>query len=464
MIEAATGEAADSALEHAEAALKKKQHSDTSCDDTQIGMLDVENPSTGQKSFVQLNRVPVSSESAVMAMLSAPRKVLGENHEYITTCEPIPCLKSNLEAFMDPGEKVPIPEKIEIPVYRSFGCNIDAQVDAEHVLPDVVLEEGVCVSNTDGSVVMTLRTADVAETDEAIDSQIKSGKYRDRSDYFNTMRKAAWNEFERACKANKVDMKALFACTGEVDECGVDMVAIEAQCQFMENFYPFLLPGSDIIVLIPPIKDGKVKMDTAFSLKLQYPKRPDHVWLPSLHHNDVSMDCNTYIQDENYFIYTNDLISLNVPGTNTGMSMDIRLHQTHEFMPDHDHAKWLDMFRVGDDDIEYDYEAWKRACALFQSKRHEAMKEKLESDNVLGGFKLCHGGFNYRGVMTNLIGSEIPKDCNHAKVCTFAQMRGSGHTRCLRELMKKHTLDKESKKRQHDGDASDIQPAAKRPS
>lgn len=436
------------------------QHSDISCDGTQIGLLDVEDPATGAKSFVQLARVPILSKTSVIAMLSARREDIGENHEYIVPCKPIPCLQSNLEAFMDPGDKVTIPIKPQI--YRGGLDSTLASGNAdEYVLPDIVLEEGKCVKYADGSVVMTLRTACLAETAKAIDAQIKAGKYRDRSDYLTAMKKAAWAEFERACKANKVDMKALFACTGEVDECGFDMVAIEAQCQFMENFYPCLLPGSDILVLLPPIKDGKAKMDAAFSLKLQYPKRPDHVWLPGLHHNDTSMKGDTYTQYENHFIYTNTRMSLAVLDPKTGIFRDIRLHQAHEFLPDHGHVKWSSLHCVDDDVVVYDYEAWTRGCTPFQSKRHEAMNEKLEADNVLGGLKLCHGGFNSYGVMTNLIGSEIPKECNNAKVCEFAPIGGSAHTRQIRELMKKRKLDKESKKRKLDGDASDVEPTSK---
>ena len=407
--EEATEEAARSA--HAAAETKLSQHADVSCDGTQVGIFHMKDDS-----YVQVNRIPITSSSAVMAMVSAPRFVLGDDHEYIQPCESLPCLQAELAAAMDPGAYVPIPEYTEVPVYRSLACT---NTTPTYVLPEIELEPGVCVANADGSKIMTLRTADVAEPDENVQAQIDAGKYRDKTDYLIAMKNATWKEFARGCAANDVDVKALFEC--EKDASGKDMVAPEAIVTFMDNFYPCLLPGSDIIVLLPPIVDGKAVMNTAFNLLLTYPTRPQCVWLPGLHHNDADVEGDDYTQEENYFIWTNARFALKIPNMKTDI---IRVCESHEFLP---FVPTVYAWGRTEQDC-YDYDAWGMACARFQEKRHKAIMDAL-----CGVFQMKT---EKTLLMTNLIGTEIPKIANHATVCDFVPMSGNAHTNAMRQLMK----------------------------
>lgn len=421
-------------------AIFKKQHDDVSCDGVQVGFIEA---TSGR--FQQLSRIPITSESAVMAMLSAPRKVLGEDHEYIKACDPLPCLQTEMKAAMTPGDYVACPQKSNGAVYRSISTVCAADTN-EYVLPEVVLEEGVCVSNSDGSVVITLRTANVVETDDVIQKHINDGKYRDMVDYLLVMKNAAWNEFKRVCDANRVDMTALFECTGEKDINGRDVVDPIAIINFMDNLYPCLIPGSDIVVLLPPVENGKVIMNTAFSLKLEYEKRPEIVWLPSLHHNDAGITEKMYEQSENYFVYTNASFHLELPNFAFGNSGVIRLCEPHEFLPSACFRSFLrdlpveEMVDDDDDDFSLvpDYDAWHNACTLFQQNRHKAMKDALSQVVKSDSNNLYKWDNEACFTMTNLLGSMIPKSTNFATIRNEAMLvPGSAHTEHLRRLMKK---------------------------
>lgn len=415
------------------------QHETTSCDKTQVGFY-----KTQDGKLKEIVRVPIVSESAVLAMVTAPRELLGEEHEAIVPCESVPCLHSPLSGFMDPGEYVDPPKRIEAaPTYRgNFGnyrpLSASAPPAQQPVLPSVELEPGRCVKNPDGSKIFTLRTAEVALSDEELKEQIEAGKWKNKEQFLKAMHAAAWFEFNRACAKNGVDMTALFECTGEKDDNGFDVVAPEAVINFMHMFYPCLLSGSDIMVFVPPIKGGKAVMDTPFSVMLQYDegKHPAALWLPSLQHNNPFVE-HVYEQDEHYVIYAMGFekpFSLQVGETN------IPLYKMNELVPNEKHRKWVELddhpsgfSRSSFVHPHYDYVEWLKICSMFQKKCYESIVDRLFDGGVIEKKEADPTSF----YMTNLLGTMIPKNCNSATVCEYKPVDGSYHTHGLRERVAK---------------------------
>lgn len=457
-IQSAVAEATKQAEGKAEREFNKEQeqHSDVSCDGTQIGLLEMTD-----HTWKQLNRIPISSPSAVIAMLSAPRRILGEKHQNIQPSEPIPCFQADLKAACDPAAYVMPPKRIDAPVYRGLGGPPGKAAQQTTYYPEIKLEEGICLENKDGSMVFTLRLAEVVRSDKKLQQEIDEGRWSSKEQYLLAMKDAAWKEILRAFAANNVDMKALFECTGEKDANGQDVVAPEVVITFMDMFYPCLIPDCDMVVLIPPIVDGKAVMKTAFSLMLGFPERPPEFWAPGLQHNDVGDTTNDkYKQDENYFIYSNAKMSLKLPNVATGIYTDVRLCQQSEFLPVNPHPNWsklaeestltdtalINHFRNMQED-DTDYEAWVNACKLFQNRRHKDINYRLE--DMFGKDKMITNSL----LINNLLGTEIPKLSTYAVVGEFTPVEGSAHTTKLRELMKK---------RKNEGGSSD-DPPAKRP-
>ena len=451
-LEDAIEAAADTALSDAENKFKKNQHSDTSCDGTQIGIF-----GTAGGEVIQTIFLPIVSKTNVMAAVAGRRSDFGENHEHIVPSGPQPCVKEELKAASNPADYVEPPICVELPVYRSLGGDSSANT-ATPDPPEFILDKGVCVENSDGSKIITLRTADIAKSDEDLQKDIDSGSSRfpTKVDYLQAAKKAAWKEFKRACDENDVEMSALFECTGEKDDNGRDIIEPSAIIGFLEVFYPCLLPGCDVILLIPPIKDGVATMNTAFSMCLKYPKMPKTLWLPSLHHNDAEVVGDVNKVDEDYLIFSNMDISLTIPDFATGVSTDVRLCESHDFLPDiPSHKRFSTMFSPElanvashmHNDEEIDYEAWEIACVRFQKQRHAEIKKAFEESGNFGD----HVMFNWSNPlcfkMTNLLGMEIPKISLYAKVLDFTRIFGSDHTEDLRGRM--------SKKRKADKDAQE---------
>ena len=58
----------------------------------------------------------------------------------------------------------------------------------------------------------------------------------------------------------------------------------------MELLYPNLLPGHDIIVCLPPVKEVQLVMEAAFNVRLSYPHLPGKIALMGAQHNDMGTD------------------------------------------------------------------------------------------------------------------------------------------------------------------------------
>ena len=427
-------------LDESESEFKSKrgEHDGISCDGIQVGFFAAPNGM-----LVQTNRVPIVSATCAFAMLSAPRHALGEHHENIKPGNAIPCLQSDMEAYLDPAQHVPVPKRVHVPRYRSLGGLDDDGCDSDDEVmkrcANISFPKGVFVKNMDGSSTFTLRTAELAQDDDGIAALVESGKFKDKIQFMQQMSNAAVDEVLRGCEENKVDVSALFDC--EKDDNGKCVIDPIAKMAFMDEFYPCLIPGSDIVMLIPPIKDGKAVMNTAFSLKLVYPVRPERVWLPGLHHNDTDVEGSEYKVHENYFIFSSAGISLQINNKDTGRPTSVRICEAYECLPTRDHPRWVALVEAAEQGVKdrlgtvqlgrgmlrheamsvadrtHNFDVWFKTAAWFQKNRYKEIKDGLLRANAFG--TLSAGMFEESDIfglqVANLLGTMIPKLTNEAK-------------------------------------------------
>lgn len=399
-------EAASSAMSK----LGSSQHDDGSCDNLQIGLIC---HATGVD---VISRLPVSSPTAKMAMYNIPSECLGAADKYLVKCDKISCVAHYLKAWMTPGEHVDIPAQVDIPIYRSLGGGGGGNESKEkqYVRPKFTFPEGKCIVDANGTKFL-FKSGTFAKSDEEIDKDIEAGTFRTKEDYLQSMKDAAWQEFKRQLKNNKITMSMLFACTGEFEEDGTEVVEPEAAITFMELLYPNLLPGHDILVCLPPVKEGKLVMDAAFNVRLSYPHFPGKVAVMGAQHNDMATDGSEQEVEENFFIYSNMSLKCEIPNQETMTTVPVLLHNANSFMPtlssslkrfvsEKTQKQYDEMVAHGETP---DIEAWHGACADFQTQIREKLFAQLESDGASYGLK----GFNKDDMYaTNLVGMRIPKN------------------------------------------------------
>jgi hypothetical protein len=398
-----------SAASAAMAKLPSSQHDDGSCDNLQIGVI------CTNKGVDVISRLPVKSKTAKMAMYSIPSECLGENDKYFVKCDKISCVAHYLKAWMTPGDHVDIPVEVVIPRYRSLsgGGGGSASSKKAYTRPTFTFPEGKCITDANGTKFL-FKSGAFAKTDDEIAACIKDGTFRDNNDYLLSMKDAAWNEFKRQLKANNIKMSMLFECTGEFEEDGTEVVEPEAAIVFMDLLYPNLLPGHDVLVCLPPVKEGELVMEAAFNVRLSYPHFPGKIAIMGAQHNDMSTEGSEQEVEENFYIYSNMSIHCGMPNAETLTNIPILLHKADSFLPqtntvtrrfpsDIVQAKYDAMIAKGENP---DMEAWHGACGEFQGQCRKKLFEQLASDGATYGLN----AFNKDEMFaTNLIGMKIPK-------------------------------------------------------
>lgn len=396
-----------SAASAAMAKLSSSQHDDGSCDNLQIGVICTKN------GVDVISRLPVESKTAKIAMYNVPSECLGDNDKYFVKCDKISCVAHYLKAWMTPGDHVDIPVEVEIPVYRSMGGGGDSSDPKAYTRPTFTFPEGKCITDANGTKFL-FKSGTFAKTDGQIAAGIDDGTFRDKSDYLLSMKDAAWKEFKRQLKNNNITMSMLFECTGEFEEDGTEIVEPEAAVVFMDLLYPNLLPGHDILVCLPPVKDGELVMEAAFNVRLSYPHFPGKIAIMGAHHNDMATEGSEQEVEENFYIYSNMDLSCGIPNVETMTNIPIMLHKADSFLPHVDtvagsfssdivKAKYNAIVATGE---RPDMEAWQGGCKVFQGQCREKLFEQLKSDGESYGLDAFNKDAMYA---TNLIGMKIPK-------------------------------------------------------
>jgi len=381
------------------------QHDDGSCDNIQIGII------CTKTSVDVISRLPVKSKTAKIAMYNVPSECLGNNDKYFVKCDKITCVAHYLKAFMTPGDHVEIPEKVEIAVYRSL-CAGSATPAKEHTRPMFTFPKGKCITDANGTKFL-FKSGAFAKTDEQISAAIQNGTFRDRGDYLLSMKDAAWKEFTRQLKNNAITMSMLFECTGEFDEDGNEMVEPEAAVVFMDLLYPNLVPGHDILVCVPLVKEGTLMMESAFNVRLSYPHFPLKIAIMGAQHNDMATEGFEQEVEENFYIYSNMDLRCGIPDVETMTTVPVILHKAESFLP-LIHGGVYSPGGIVDDRYEAmiervkipDMEAWRGACEEFQLQCREKLFEQLKSDGASYGLDTFDKDTMY---VTNIIGMNIPK-------------------------------------------------------
>lgn len=367
-----------------EAALKAA-HDDANCDNIQITMLD---HLDGSRSVVCY--MPLSSESAVMAMYPVPSECIGEKAQYLKPCKEAPCNVANLKAILEPGELIKdVPQAIEQPIYRGLGPSADASIAAgQPSIPELPKSE--CIKNLDGSATFVLRTANFAKTDAEIEAGVASGEYPNRAAYLLALGKACFKSLVESMDASGVDKSKIFATT----EDDPNEVEPDAMLSFLDQLYPNLMPGRDMLVCVPGVgEDGKLKMNAAFSFVFHYPEpRAAQPALGLVHNIDHSMLGSEQEVESNYFVTSNAPLPLSVPNPETGLGASVKLFGSDAFLPyDAVPAKirsilddefYLEQLsRRKDlyfpDGVMLDYKAWLMACESLQAKARDKYWESM---------------------------------------------------------------------------------------
>tara|TARA_B110001452_G_scaffold49878_1_gene38105 strand:- start:222 stop:1907 length:1686 start_codon:yes stop_codon:yes gene_type:complete len=390
---------------HAGEAALKAAHDNVDCSKIQITML---NHKDGSRST--LCYMPLSSPTAVMAMYPCPRVCLGESAEFLIPCDTIPCNAANLEAWYEPGKFVPIPDVIEVPVYRSLSGGGGGGGAAEPAVPVVELPPSKCIKNLDGSCTFVLKAAEFVKSDAEIEAAIESKEYPDKPTYLVTLGKACFKSLTEGMDANGVNKSKIFAMS-EDDETEVDPCAM---MNFLNELYPNLRANNDMLVCIPgPDADGNLKMEAAFSFAFHYPDA--RYWqpmpMPGLVHNiDHGTASSEQAVEGDYYITSNANFPMTIDNDETGVTTNVGLCHASEFLP---YSQIPAAYRHLDrSDYHYrslhagprkDYDAWISGCQALQRKVQTAYwdsistvcgkmglpdfdKENFQSTNLVGRF------------------------------------------------------------------------------
>ena len=362
------------------------RHDDVSCNNTTIAIMSTRKGDYASGCEV-FQRCPIVSKTSVMVMLSVPRKCIGDNDEYLKPCGTVPCVAGKLKAFMTPQTCVKLRKMVSMPIYRSMGGGGGGGGVAESVVRVIEIPQGTCVSNLDGSKMFTLKTAEFSLSPEDLDAKVAAGEWPSKEAYFKAMHTACWNEFLRLLAENGVPLNYLFECADEPDSNGNKVVQPWVVTQFMDLLYPNLIPGSDMIVCVPPFDaDGNPKMDGAFNIRFSYDTIPKCIPVLGLHHNDEGSGETTVMQEEDYWVVS-DLDLCMMLGSETE-KIPISLGDADSYVPDtpdlpsthneygfapHLHNRLAD---AG----EWDYPAFIGACKQVQS---QCRREVLQTFNAV---------------------------------------------------------------------------------
>ena len=168
------------------------------------------------------------------------------------------------------------------------------------------------------------------------------------------------------------------------------------------------MPGHDIIVCLPPVKEGQLVMEAAFNVRLSYPHLLGKIALMGAQHNDMGTDGYEQDVEENFFIYSNFPLDCKIPNEETDTKVPVVLHDADSFntqsLSDKAQTQYDAILARGE---KPDMVAWHRACAKFQNQIQEKLFAQLESDGKSYGLE---GFLKNEMYATNLLGMRIPKN------------------------------------------------------
>lgn len=393
--------AATEAANAGEAALKAA-HDNVDCSKIQVTML---NHKDGSRTT--LCYMPLSSPTAVMAMYPVPRICLGEDAAFLIPCGNLPCNAANLEAWYEPGKFVPVPDVIEVPVFRSLGGFGGGEAKAE--IPVVELPPSKCVKNLDGSCTFVLPAAEFVKSEADIAKAIASKEYPDKTTYLLSLGKACFKSLTEGMDANGVDKSKIFA-TFEDDPTKIDPCAM---MNFLNELYPNLRAKNDMLVCIPgPDKDGNLKMEAAFSFAFHYPEARYCQPMPGLVHNvDHSTVSTEQAVEGDYYITSNAKFPMTIDNDETGVTTDVGLCRAQDFLP---YDQIPAPYRHGVDRTDSlnsgprkDYDAWISGCSALQGKVQWAYWDSI---NTCCGYMGLPDFDEEAFYSTNLVGRFLAKN------------------------------------------------------
>lgn len=402
---AAYAAAEEYAAQEALAAGKKalqNAHDSVDCRKIQITLLFHKNGSS-----TVLCYLPLASDTAVLAMYPVESECIGEKGEYLIACEDLPCNASNLEAWFEPGKFVPIPQHVEVPVYRSLGGGGGGN-SAARKTPVVHLPPSVCIKNANGSTSFVLHTSEFALSDKQLTAAIEAGTYANRQEYLTVMGKACFEALTLSMDENKVDKSNIFAMRQD-DSTVVDPCAMIG---FLNELFPNLRPGCDMLVCVPPFEDGNPKMNGAFSFAFHYPEAREKYPLLGLVHNvdDSTTSTEQEVEGE-YYVLCNGKPVMTVKNSSTRVITEVGLCNSHEFLPYDKIPRAVDMdeplYREMEPDDSNDYKAWITACGELQGLCKDKIWETIgEACKKMGLPDFDTSSFH----ATNLVKRFFPKD------------------------------------------------------
>jgi len=258
-----------------------KPHDAVSCDGT-VAMLIKE-----QDKWTCTFRMSTSGANILMW------PVKHEDMECVKPAKESPCVVSDLKAITKTCDLVDIPVEVEVLQYRSLGGHGASEHEEEE--PSFFCPKMECVENEDGSKVFKAMIADQILPESEIGT-----KFATKESYLLAAKNAVWNALINALREHDIALNLLFPC----DDTGNALP--EATICFMDLLFPYMIPGHDVLIGIPSIKDGEISDSGVFPLCFEFEGDVKRLPFPGLVHNDAGAnESGKLIHDEDYFVVSN---------------------------------------------------------------------------------------------------------------------------------------------------------------
>jgi hypothetical protein len=167
--------------------------------------------------------------------------------------------------------------------------------------------------NGNGSTTFVLYTSSFTISDQEMTEEDLEA-YGSPQNYRKEMSQACFKSLTDSMETNGFTKSQFFQMNSD-EPTKVD---IEAYINFMDQLLPNLLVGSDMLVCIPGVdSDGRLDMNTTFSLCFHWPELPSSLPLLGLVHNDQTTEKVFANVEGNYYFTSNDRVTLYPEKTST---------------------------------------------------------------------------------------------------------------------------------------------------
>ena len=342
---------------------------------------------------------PVISKRAFFAAFPVQRKFIGEDGSGMIPTAGIPCNAKSIDALQHPRHHVEKPRRI-LTVYRSLGGLGDDEGKQNNnkpaVAPILELKKGACVQNLNGSFSIQLCLSEHIYSENEKHKNIKT--FEEAVAYKTAIIKASVLQLVRQLEENRAGASTLvFPRNEDVNEKGLtdDQLFNNLEGESVASFADFLLPslraGHDVLVLIPPFKNGYPNMNGAFSVCLRAFDGPNVLPVLGLAHNVDEGDTNPRSKvADNFYVISNCpmtcTVSDGVSPVEPGKDM-FELYEAEAYAPagsqdnepNYERDDQPDVNEnVNGDQYELDFEAFKEACSEFQKARQKEIFQNIE--------------------------------------------------------------------------------------